>query len=339
MRIGTFLVPALSLLTLHGCGNWNSVYHTHDFTTDGAAIVDIKQRAIVSSPQGIVCAEPSPDALATYAGELAAKSTVAGKTPVELAGAYQEAAAFVGMRSQTIQLLRDQLFRLCEAKMNGVIDTKEYQMLLARNQRYTVALMAIEQLTGSTQVPIVALASTSSAALVNDVELAEKQLKEAEAEKSKIETEAKGKSTPEQTAEIDSLKGTIGALKMRIEKGRSAIASGTTTQYVGTYTGNSLDAAAAYAAVSSIATKAFEQSDADYLCFNELTTIAGQELQGTRTTSAQGVLIEYCRGRLIKGKGPVFYHADFKELSPEAAAAMKAVFEADGKVLEYEQED
>ena len=59
-----------------------------------------------------------------------------------------EAAANIGLRTQTIQTLRDGFYRVCEAYMNG-LSQEQYSIMLRRFQTNMIALLAIEQLTGS----------------------------------------------------------------------------------------------------------------------------------------------------------------------------------------------
>ncbi len=131
-------------------------------------MVDIKQRAVIVSKQTtgigpnrttktIVCSEPSPDALSAYASELAAKLDGVGKVQAQLLADSQETASFVGLRTQSIQLLRDSLFRLCEGYLGGALSNQQYDILMRRYQRYMIALLGIEQLTGITRLPSVTI--------------------------------------------------------------------------------------------------------------------------------------------------------------------------------------
>ncbi|WP_434157803.1 hypothetical protein [Stutzerimonas stutzeri] len=107
---------------------------------------------------GVMCPEPSPDALKT----LAASMNVEKQDVAAIAAAHSEGGANIGLRTHSIQLLRDQLFSMCQAYANGAITKPAYQMLLTRNQRNTVALMAVEQLTGVLRTPSVTLSGASS---------------------------------------------------------------------------------------------------------------------------------------------------------------------------------
>lgn len=166
MVIG-FLMVSNVLLT-SGCARLNSIYRDFDISEGKGALIDIKQRAIVVSNKEasdgstipIVCAEPSPDALSVLASSLSGSVKVK-EINVEISNKSQESGSFVGFRTQTIQLLRDFLYRDCEAYMNGVIDKYQYDLLMRRNQKYMVALLGVEQLTGATQAKASSVTSNS----------------------------------------------------------------------------------------------------------------------------------------------------------------------------------
>lgn len=131
-------------------------------------MVDIRQRAILVAPSKtgtgmVVCAEPSPDAMASLAYELAAKGAIPEKASGELAFAVQDSAAFTGIRTQSIQLLRDFGYRLCESHLSGAITSAQYDLLMRRYQKNTVALLAIEQLTGTVKAPPIVLTTSGKA--------------------------------------------------------------------------------------------------------------------------------------------------------------------------------
>ncbi|WHS60253.1 hypothetical protein [Pseudomonas sp. G2-4] len=192
---------ALIIMSIAGCANLNSIYRTFNVSDGESTMVDIRQRAILVAPNetitkqyntngavigeehkknGVfVCAEPSPDAMASLAYELAAKGGYPGKASGELAFAMQDGAAFTGIRTQSIQLLRDFGYRLCESYMSGAISAPQYDLLMRRFQKNTVALLAIEQLTGTIKAPPIALTTSGRAE-------ATKSLSEQRAEREKV---------------------------------------------------------------------------------------------------------------------------------------------------------
>jgi len=151
------LLPALTASILSGCtlGNFNSIHREFDLDEHQSQWVDVKQRAIFVSKDGynispsgtIICAEPSPDALAVYGASVAAEGGNPAGVSVNLQGGTQESGAAFGLRTQSIQLLRDNYYRLCEAYMSGAIGPWAYHMMLRRLETNTIAYLAIEQLT------------------------------------------------------------------------------------------------------------------------------------------------------------------------------------------------
>lgn len=108
----------------------------------------------------ITCAEPSPD-IAKIASEAFSASLSAGAdAPIfngqqgeaSLAGALgnsrAEHVAELGRRLATVQLVRDSLFRACEAYANGAIDETMYAIAISRFDDVMVALFATEMAQG-----------------------------------------------------------------------------------------------------------------------------------------------------------------------------------------------
>jgi len=169
------IVCTLGISTLAGCANFNAV--KKDFVLkDGASVsIDAKQRAIFSvklvDPDGgpshdVVCAEPSPDALSALAANLGVDLTVAAKS-LGLAYGTQEGAASIGLRTQTIQTLRDAMYRLCEGYAGGALDDVGFVRLQRRYQAVMLGLLAIEQLTGATVANQATIGGNGAAKLGN----------------------------------------------------------------------------------------------------------------------------------------------------------------------------
>ncbi|QDD89708.1 hypothetical protein [Pseudomonas oryzihabitans] len=150
-----------SLILLTGCSTVNQ--STKVLEAEQRVVTGVDREELLGKQlhtARIVCPEPSPDALKTFAlSGTASKGDIAA-----LSAAYQQSGANIGLRTQSIQLLRDQLFAYCQAYANGAITAEMYQMYMARNQRNTVATLAIEQLTGAIKSPDVVLTSQSSTA-------------------------------------------------------------------------------------------------------------------------------------------------------------------------------
>lgn len=239
--IRTSWVGAILMVTglFSGCANLNSVHRDLKIDEGTGALIDIKQRAILVSKRGqspnsnvVVCAEPSPDALSAYAAELAAKADLPQKAAMQLSGAVQESAAFTGLRTQSIQLLRDSLYRVCEAYMNGALNQSQYDLLARRYQKHTVALLAIEQLTGAIRVPSVTLNTNGSAEAARSI--SEMRTESSNIDKSIADLEKKKgeQSTSEDEKKviderIKSLRGDKEAVNRGIENARGTVVSGT----------------------------------------------------------------------------------------------------------------
>jgi hypothetical protein len=183
------------LWTTYGCGaNFNSIYRKFE-TEDDSVLIDAKQRVIAVSQSKTdlkdasgkitatetatrLCAEPSPDALSALSAAASASGSYK-EISAQLAGSISEVASNIGIRTQTIQLLRDGMYRLCEAYMNGAIDMKEYRAQQRRYQIMMSGLLAIESLTGVVTPKQVVLRGESSATTGKGILEAEKNVKDA----------------------------------------------------------------------------------------------------------------------------------------------------------------
>ncbi|MGD1876931.1 MAG: hypothetical protein ACFB13_05450 [Kiloniellaceae bacterium] len=192
-RIFHISASVILVITLTGCGaNFSSIYRTYQVEKPddqaNSVVIDAKQRAILSAPASgaftspqdyhrrrkvIVCAEPSPDALSAISSTFAASA--GGLFPsgeqiqASLASALQETASQLGVRNATIQLLRDGLYRQCEAYMNGLIDKPYYEQIANKYANAMVTLLAIEELAGrgATSVKVAPSTGPNSTTNVN----------------------------------------------------------------------------------------------------------------------------------------------------------------------------
>lgn len=160
-------------VVLAGCANLDSIYRTID--VNGMAVtVDAKQRAIFSAEvpkKVVVCAEPSPDALSAYGASLSGTFSKSSTEQAQLATALAEQSASIGLRTQSIQLLRDAMYRACEGYLGGGITEAEFYLLQRRFQNLTLGLLAIEQLTGAVKAEQVALSTSGGAATGDNTEV------------------------------------------------------------------------------------------------------------------------------------------------------------------------
>jgi len=187
-----------------------------------------------------------------------------------VAAAYSEAAANIGLRTHTIQLLRDQLFATCQAFANEGITSPAYQMMLTRNQRNTVALMAIEQLTGVLKTPSVKLSGSASIGPNKELIDLNKKLKDAAEVKLKA-VPATDKDKPETLA----LKKEIESYEAAIAKAEKAIVAAATAADAQVEQGGRADpttVTAVTGAVITIADKILGQNDMYYVCLDAYQT-------------------------------------------------------------------
>ena len=150
-----------------GCG---STIHTKDDVAGVHTLsLDAKQRVIfVANRQAgdherVMCTEPMPDALVARAAVLAGSggfqqpSGPSGSAGV--AGGSSESAASIGYRDQTVQMLRDGYYRLCEAYMNGALTTQQYQDMILNADTFMVVISALQTLGNNPTAPAVAIST------------------------------------------------------------------------------------------------------------------------------------------------------------------------------------
>lgn len=123
------------------------------------------------NPTQITCSEPSPDVqkILSKTTELASQLEAAATNPqtqlqgdvnatLALSTARAEAVTQLTQRLATIQLLRDGLYRACEAYANGAISDTAYALVLSRYGDVMVTMLLGELAAGKSP-PLVALGS------------------------------------------------------------------------------------------------------------------------------------------------------------------------------------
>jgi hypothetical protein len=232
------LILATALL-LSGCGAQEFFFNKDVSLTPGhGQMSDIKQRGVfVQSrpdsegvPSPVVCAEPSPDAMSAVAASLAARADISDSGSGAFASSVNESVASVGLRTQTIQLLRDGFYRMCEGYMSGALTGEDYSIMQRRYQANMLALLAIEQLTGTVRAPAVALDTSSSARVI----FLKTQHEEAQATHNNLvaQQEAANKREPKDQAEVDRLdrlvkenKATLDSLSEKLATANASVAN------------------------------------------------------------------------------------------------------------------
>lgn len=160
--------------------NHKSIYR-HEAVTKNSSLtsVDAKQRAVISTTSGGVrqfCSEPSPDVFSVVAQALSAGGVFGNaaesasiEAALNIAFSDSEQGSTIP-RTQTINMLRELMFRTCERHLNGAYNSLEMSVQAIRDQRLMVSILAIEQITGAiSPKPLLVGAMGSSAAGPGDV--------------------------------------------------------------------------------------------------------------------------------------------------------------------------
>lgn len=218
-RLVSGAVAILGVAALAGCANLNTISRTttlanseSDPKTTQAIHLDVQQRLVIVNSLNKYCAEPSPDAMAAYAAALGFGASAAAKGSVSASGGGQSNAASIGLRTQSITLMRDALYRMCEAYANGGVGDAQVVTLLNRSQDLTAVILAVEQLTGAVAANQATLTGSTNAnsyatALNNSKLFAEATANEARAlerlEESKQEQAAAGEKLEQAQKALD----------------------------------------------------------------------------------------------------------------------------------------
>jgi hypothetical protein len=166
-RFGAGFTTFAAATTLCGCAEFTHLTRTRQLGTEGtggrnqAFFIDAKQR-VVFQRGGIVCAEPSPDALSALAASQGLSVATPSGTSVGQSLSIAEAAGAIGLRTQSIQLMRDHMYRVCEGYLSGAISGLTFQLLHRRFQTTMVGILAIEQLTSAVRAPAIVLGSSAN---------------------------------------------------------------------------------------------------------------------------------------------------------------------------------
>ena len=135
----------------------------------------LRERKII--PKEIVCAEPSPDvativsksfnvstALEALVRKPDVQADVAGKVASAISVSQAQALAQLTNRLATIQLLRDGLYRACEAYANGALSDITYAVILSGYGDVMVTLLTGELVAGNFGQSLAVLGTSASGA-------------------------------------------------------------------------------------------------------------------------------------------------------------------------------
>jgi hypothetical protein len=127
-------------------------------------LMDAKQRIVISTTrndQHVICAEPVPDVVSSVNTDFGFDANIGPALSragaADIGRTADETVTNLGKRTQSVQLLRDGLYRACEAYVNGLLDEEDYRRILVNYDEILVALTAIDALgnhTGSNDAVI-----------------------------------------------------------------------------------------------------------------------------------------------------------------------------------------
>ena len=171
------IISALAMsLTISGCA-YMTTYQKDIGPDITSQSVDVKQRFLLVNSKNLsiprICAEPSPDAMSAAVATFGASATKPDMgSAAQLSAALADSSAYVGLRTQSIQLMRDSMYRACEGYMSGAIDGPTFAGLQRRFQAQVIALLSIEQLTGTVATKPVVLNTNANSSVGGTTESA-----------------------------------------------------------------------------------------------------------------------------------------------------------------------
>jgi len=214
-RTGSTLLLAVAL---SGCASMNSVHWVYPGPGKSRVFsTDAFQRHLIMTEdaQGKVrtCSEASPDAMTVFSASLTGRGIVGpSERALEAAAAVGQTAASIE-RTQTINMLREWMFRTCELWLSGALSKSEFLTRSARDHRSMIAILAVEQLTGVVKAPATIISGpAATAALAHGKEVAE-LLKSYRDERATAEAAEASAATSFAQANVDHDDGT-GAKKL-----------------------------------------------------------------------------------------------------------------------------
>jgi hypothetical protein len=250
-RHAVFTAVAMAL-ALSACNGEPHIGDSYFLGWGSTPVIDAKQRAIINTkaekrddgipghnePTRMVCAEPSPDVtqaisetmkLAVQA-DLSRKNQVGNteslKVSTDFARALTASVAQLGERLASIQLLRDKMYRACEAYANGAINSTTYTTIMARFDKSMVTLLSSELAAGAFGRELAALGGSAnlSGPPREVIEGAEKNLRTSlgEYNKSFVELNKKQKATADAQSAFDAATAKLTASEDKLSKSDQA---------------------------------------------------------------------------------------------------------------------
>jgi len=136
-----------------------TVFNTSDQNNAVITTTDARQRVIINhnpndfsrpgliTPIQIICTEPSPDVALAVANSFGAGLSVLTQGSGSISAQQSQAILQLAERTATLQILREQLFRACEAYSNGAITGTTYSLMLSKLY-HTIATLALGDTAG-----------------------------------------------------------------------------------------------------------------------------------------------------------------------------------------------
>ena len=150
----------------------------------------IESRPGLVTPYSIVCAEPSPDVATAISTSFGASLSLLGQGSGSISDQTVQGLAQLADRTASIQLMRDQMYRACEAYANGAITGTSYSLLMNQINETMITLLLGETAGGAFGRSLAAIGGKASASAtasmagmpgtMNDIRRYTEQLAEAE---------------------------------------------------------------------------------------------------------------------------------------------------------------
>jgi hypothetical protein len=238
-------VLGVAAVVLSGCSG--TIFTPADLESGESFFIDARQRMITNTriddgkyqsgqitPKRIICAEPNPDVALAVAHSLGAGINVMGYGSGNLSNAVSQGLAQLGERFAAVQLLRDILYRSCEAYANGAISNTTYALMMARLDETTTTLLLGEMAAGAFGRQLGAIQGTADAkAAANLTESLNAALKPASSTTPATGSSPSGQGGASPTKQVDSktdsdvkaattVLGTVGTITGRSAPGEVA---------------------------------------------------------------------------------------------------------------------
>jgi hypothetical protein len=277
----------LSVFALGGCAD-GEIFKKFNLTAGTGVSTDARQRISYATERApsridkrtVVCLEPSPDVATAVASSFQAgisalvsqpNAKIDAQVAASLATNFAESVAQLGERTATITVLRDALFRACEAYANGALSPASYALILSRYDVFAMTLMTSELAAGNFGRRLASLNSTST---IGNPEQTEEQTKLLGSIDTRVEAAKTALTTAKDAAEAANADGSG---KTADEK---KVLDDKLTQAKGALSSVSLEAAAVRIALTG---RAFASSFAQ----------AGEALSATRTPAMATQIREF----------------------------------------------